>query len=167
MVDASHANSSKQPNRQPLVVDDIAAQVEGGEATDRRRDDREPSRRGPPGPRGRCSRCATGRASPTVASIGRRRSRRCLGWRTRCACGGAAGRTRRRSAREECGRSQPAFNSSAAAPLSRGTRSKSMRCRRAPPAAQSPLRRAGTAGSTARRRQPNRESNAARCSARG
>jgi 3-deoxy-7-phosphoheptulonate synthase len=31
MVDASHANSSKQPERQPLVVADVAAQVEHGE----------------------------------------------------------------------------------------------------------------------------------------
>jgi 3-deoxy-7-phosphoheptulonate synthase len=32
MVDASHANSSKQPSRQPLVVNEIASQIEGGEA---------------------------------------------------------------------------------------------------------------------------------------
>jgi 3-deoxy-7-phosphoheptulonate synthase len=31
MIDASHANSAKQPERQPLVVDDIAAQIESGE----------------------------------------------------------------------------------------------------------------------------------------
>jgi len=31
MVDASHANSSKDYRRQPLVIDDIAAQVEGGD----------------------------------------------------------------------------------------------------------------------------------------
>jgi 3-deoxy-7-phosphoheptulonate synthase len=31
MIDASHANSSKQPENQPRVVDDIAAQIEGGE----------------------------------------------------------------------------------------------------------------------------------------
>jgi 3-deoxy-7-phosphoheptulonate synthase len=31
MIDASHANSSKQPERQPEVVDDIAARIEAGE----------------------------------------------------------------------------------------------------------------------------------------
>jgi 3-deoxy-7-phosphoheptulonate synthase len=31
MIDASHANSSKRPENQPRVVDDIAAQIEGGE----------------------------------------------------------------------------------------------------------------------------------------
>jgi 3-deoxy-7-phosphoheptulonate synthase len=31
MIDASHANSSKQPDRQPLVLDAIAAQIEAGE----------------------------------------------------------------------------------------------------------------------------------------
>jgi 3-deoxy-7-phosphoheptulonate synthase len=31
MIDASHANSSKRPENQPKVVDDVAAQVEGGE----------------------------------------------------------------------------------------------------------------------------------------
>ena len=31
MIDASHANSSKRPDNQPHVVDDIAAQLEGGE----------------------------------------------------------------------------------------------------------------------------------------
>ena len=31
MVDASHANSSKKPENQPLVIEDIARQVEGGE----------------------------------------------------------------------------------------------------------------------------------------
>jgi 3-deoxy-7-phosphoheptulonate synthase len=31
MIDASHANSSKKPENQPQVVDDIAKQVEGGE----------------------------------------------------------------------------------------------------------------------------------------
>ncbi|MEI2418040.1 3-deoxy-7-phosphoheptulonate synthase AroG [Orrella sp. JC864] len=31
MVDASHANSSKKPENQPLVMDDVARQIEGGE----------------------------------------------------------------------------------------------------------------------------------------
>jgi 3-deoxy-7-phosphoheptulonate synthase len=31
MIDASHANSSKRPENQPRVVDDVAAQLEGGE----------------------------------------------------------------------------------------------------------------------------------------
>ena len=31
MIDASHANSSKKPENQPLVVADIARQVAGGE----------------------------------------------------------------------------------------------------------------------------------------
>jgi 3-deoxy-7-phosphoheptulonate synthase len=31
MIDASHANSSKRPDQQPRVVDDIALQLEGGE----------------------------------------------------------------------------------------------------------------------------------------
>jgi 3-deoxy-7-phosphoheptulonate synthase len=31
MVDASHANSAKRPENQPRVVDDVAAQIEGGE----------------------------------------------------------------------------------------------------------------------------------------
>ena len=32
MIDASHANSGKDPDNQPAVVDDIARQVEGGDA---------------------------------------------------------------------------------------------------------------------------------------
>lgn len=31
MIDASHANSSKKPENQPLVIDDVAAQVAGGD----------------------------------------------------------------------------------------------------------------------------------------
>jgi 3-deoxy-7-phosphoheptulonate synthase len=31
MIDASHANSAKQPENQPRVIDDVAGQVEGGE----------------------------------------------------------------------------------------------------------------------------------------
>jgi 3-deoxy-7-phosphoheptulonate synthase len=31
MIDASHANSSKRPENQPRVVDDVAAQLEAGE----------------------------------------------------------------------------------------------------------------------------------------
>ena len=31
MIDASHANSSKQPENQPLVIDSVAAQVAGGD----------------------------------------------------------------------------------------------------------------------------------------
>src|SRR5260370_3807975 len=31
MVDASHANSSKKPENQPLVVADVARQISGGE----------------------------------------------------------------------------------------------------------------------------------------
>ena len=31
MIDASHANSSKKPENQPLVVADIAGQISGGE----------------------------------------------------------------------------------------------------------------------------------------
>ena len=31
MIDASHANSAKRPENQPRVVDDVAAQIEGGE----------------------------------------------------------------------------------------------------------------------------------------
>ncbi|MBA3929721.1 MAG: 3-deoxy-7-phosphoheptulonate synthase, partial [Xanthomonas sp.] len=31
MVDASHANSGKNPDNQPAVIDDIAAQLEAGE----------------------------------------------------------------------------------------------------------------------------------------
>ena len=33
MVDTSHANSSKKPENQPLVVADIARQISGGEAS--------------------------------------------------------------------------------------------------------------------------------------
>jgi len=32
MIDASHANSSKKPENQPLVIDDIACQVQAGDA---------------------------------------------------------------------------------------------------------------------------------------
>lgn len=32
MIDASHANSSKKPENQPLVVDDVARQIEAGDA---------------------------------------------------------------------------------------------------------------------------------------
>ena len=31
MIDASHANSAKRPENQPRVIDDVAAQIEGGE----------------------------------------------------------------------------------------------------------------------------------------
>jgi 3-deoxy-7-phosphoheptulonate synthase len=31
MVDASHGNSSKKPENQPLVIDDLALQIQGGE----------------------------------------------------------------------------------------------------------------------------------------
>jgi 3-deoxy-7-phosphoheptulonate synthase len=31
MVDASHANSGKNPDNQPAVIDDIASQLEAGE----------------------------------------------------------------------------------------------------------------------------------------
>jgi 3-deoxy-7-phosphoheptulonate synthase len=31
MIDASHANSAKKPERQPLVIDDIAARVADGD----------------------------------------------------------------------------------------------------------------------------------------
>ena len=31
MIDASHANSGKNPDNQPAVVEDIAGQLEGGE----------------------------------------------------------------------------------------------------------------------------------------
>jgi len=31
MIDASHANSGKKPENQPAVIDDIAAQIRGGE----------------------------------------------------------------------------------------------------------------------------------------
>ncbi len=45
MVDASHANSSKRPENQPRVIDDVAAQLEGGERRIVGRDGREPPRR--------------------------------------------------------------------------------------------------------------------------
>jgi 3-deoxy-7-phosphoheptulonate synthase len=32
MIDASHANSLKDPENQPKVIDDIAAQIEAGES---------------------------------------------------------------------------------------------------------------------------------------
>ena len=32
MIDASHANSSKKPENQPLVIDDVARQMEAGDA---------------------------------------------------------------------------------------------------------------------------------------
>jgi 3-deoxy-7-phosphoheptulonate synthase len=32
MIDASHANSSKKPENQPAVIDDIATQLEAGES---------------------------------------------------------------------------------------------------------------------------------------
>ena len=51
MIDASHANSSKQHDRQTVVVDDIATSDRARRAAHRRRDDREPSRGRPPGPR--------------------------------------------------------------------------------------------------------------------
>ena len=31
MIDASHANSSKQPERQPLVLDDVGRQIAAGD----------------------------------------------------------------------------------------------------------------------------------------
>ena len=32
MIDASHANSSKKPENQPLVAEDVARQMEAGDA---------------------------------------------------------------------------------------------------------------------------------------
>ena len=49
MIDASHANSSKKPENQPLVIADIARQTIRRRAAHRRRHDREQSGRGPPG----------------------------------------------------------------------------------------------------------------------
>ena len=49
MIDASHANSGKKPENQPLVVADIAAPDRRRRATHHRRDDREQPRRRPPG----------------------------------------------------------------------------------------------------------------------
>ena len=53
MIDASHGNSGKRPERQPAVVEDIAAQVEAGDQADRRCHDREQSGRGTAGTRAR------------------------------------------------------------------------------------------------------------------
>ena len=50
MIDASHANSNKKPENQPLVVADIAQQIANGEQRIVGRHDREQSRRRPPGP---------------------------------------------------------------------------------------------------------------------
>ena len=49
MIDASHANSSKKPENQPLVMADIAGQISRRREPHHGRDDREQSRRRPPG----------------------------------------------------------------------------------------------------------------------
>ena len=49
MIDASHANSSKKPENQPLVVADIAGAGLRRRSAHHRRHDREQSGRGPPG----------------------------------------------------------------------------------------------------------------------
>ena len=71
MVDASHGNSSKRPENQPLVVADLAAQIAAGSTRICGRD-------GGKSPAGRAARTccranrsSTGRASPTAASTGR------------------------------------------------------------------------------------------------
>ena len=56
MIDASHGNSSKKPENQPLVVADIAARSRRATAH-RRRDGREPSRRAAARTRARQARC--------------------------------------------------------------------------------------------------------------
>ena len=51
MIDASHANSGKKPENQPLVAADIARRSPHGEAAHHRRHDREQPGRRPPGRR--------------------------------------------------------------------------------------------------------------------
>ena len=53
MIDASHGNSGKDPDRQVIAAGEIAAQVADGNRGDRRRDARVVPGRGPPGPRRR------------------------------------------------------------------------------------------------------------------
>ena len=53
MIDFSHANSSKQYQKQVDVADDVAGQIGRGERAHRRRDGREPPQPGAPGPRAR------------------------------------------------------------------------------------------------------------------
>ena len=65
MIDASHANSSKKPENQPLVVADIARQVSRRRAAHHRRHDREQSGRRPPG-------CGAGRGADLWAEHHRR-----------------------------------------------------------------------------------------------
>ena len=75
MIDFSHANSSKQHERQVLVGEDVAGQIAGGDPPHRRGHDREQPRGRPAGREARRAPACTGRASPTPASAGRTPSR--------------------------------------------------------------------------------------------
>ena len=79
MVDCSHANSSKQHEKQIEVARDIAQQIAGGQPLHLRRDGREPparpARRSSAPARTTRPSSPTARASPTPASAGTTRSR--------------------------------------------------------------------------------------------
>ena len=81
MIDLSHDNSGKDPERQPAVAADVGAQVAAGNDGDRRRDARVVPRRRAPGPAVPAPSCATASRSPTRAWAGRRPSRCWRGWR--------------------------------------------------------------------------------------
>ena len=73
MVDCSHANSSKQHERQVDVARDIAAQIAGGSALRLRRDGRKP-------PAGRRAEVHAGQGRPGKLEYGKSITDACLGW---------------------------------------------------------------------------------------
>jgi 3-deoxy-7-phosphoheptulonate synthase len=75
MIDCSHANASKQYQRQMDVARDIGAQLADGRAAHRRRDGRVAPRRRAARSSSRASRSNSARASPTPASAGAIRPR--------------------------------------------------------------------------------------------
>ena len=87
MIDLSHDNSGKDPERQPAVAAALAEQVAAGQRAIVRRDDRVLPGRRAPGPRRSqpTDRSSTASRSPTAASAGRRPSRCSTRWPPPCA----------------------------------------------------------------------------------
>ena len=85
MIDCSHANSSKDYTRQATCLPRRGRADRRGQSQHHRRDDREQSRRRRAEARARASRSSTGRASPTPASHGPRRTSCWVNWPRQCA----------------------------------------------------------------------------------
>ena len=99
MIDLSHDNSGKDPERQPGVAAEVGAADRGRQRCDRRRDAGVVPRRRPPGSRAGRRAASTASRSPTAASPGRRRSRCWRGWRRQSATATPPGRRARHAER--------------------------------------------------------------------